>query len=165
MALDELRGLDLTVAFLGAEGAREYPSYGVQIQQQLARHPDVVIHDKVSYAAMSGWLRASTATLIPSVLEATSLSALEAMSAGSVVIAAPVGGLLHLVADQQNGILLRDRKPTTIATAIKSLLARPASEADGLRDAARRLVEAEYSWDAVAGRTERVYEHVLNGTW
>jgi glycosyltransferase involved in cell wall biosynthesis len=161
MSLDHLRGVDLTIAFLGEEGSREYPSYGAKIRAQLTGRPNVIVHDKVSYEAMSQWLRASSATLIPSVLEATSLSALEAMAAGSVVIATPVGGLVQLVRHDVNGILLQDRQPLTIATAVQSLLRRSAAETDALRASARALVEDEYSWDAVAARTEQVYERAV----
>lgn len=61
--------------------------------------------------------------LVPSVTvnglqEATSISALEAMSFGIPVIASAIGGLKQMITDSENGILVQERSSHEIAEAI-----------------------------------------------
>lgn len=69
----------------------------------------------------------SDIVLIPSVpsegvIEATSLSALEAMASGVSVIASNIGGLAELISDGHTGLLVEPADPKAIAEAISKLI-------------------------------------------
>jgi glycosyltransferase involved in cell wall biosynthesis len=82
------------------------------------------------------------------------------MAHGRPVVAAAVGGLLDLVADEETGLLVPPRDVPALRAALKRLLAD-----DELRSRlganARRRAEDELSWDRVTDRTLVAYEEAL----
>lgn len=141
------------VVFAGS-GTEEYPGYAAEIRAHLstARSP-FEIHQGVAQAVMAEMLRAADVCLVPSVKEATSLSALEAMASGTVVAAARVGGLPEIVIDGQTGFLHEPKDPASIASTVARALAHL-----GVGDHARQFACDGYSWDVIAGRTAQMYE-------
>jgi glycosyltransferase involved in cell wall biosynthesis len=96
----------------------------------------------------------------PSLLEGMPLTVLEAMACGLPVVATPVSGTAELVRHGENGLFVRPADPTSLARAILRLVEdEPLREAQGRK--ARRLVERDYSWDAVAEKTLAVYRELL----
>jgi glycosyltransferase involved in cell wall biosynthesis len=61
----------------------------------------------------------------PSVMEGFGLAALEAMMAGVPVVASAVGGLLEVIEDGQNGVLVPAKDPEALGKAIDRLLSDP----------------------------------------
>ncbi|HXB71455.1 MAG TPA: glycosyltransferase family 4 protein [Candidatus Acidoferrales bacterium] len=86
--------------------------------------------------------------------------ALLAMSAGVPVIASKVGGLLEVIRDGENGILVPN-EPTAIAAAIKRLLASP-DLVGRLGRAARQTVMDRFTVDQMVRHTMEVYRQVLS---
>lgn len=88
---------------------------------------------------------------------------LEAMARGLPVVATASGGVPSLIEDEKTGLLVPMRSPERLAESIQRLV-----DDDGLRtsmgNAAREHVECTYSWDAVVGELEEVYETVESGT-
>jgi glycosyltransferase involved in cell wall biosynthesis len=103
---------------------------------------------------------ASHVVVIPSLIEATSLSALEAMASARPVVATRVGGLPYLVRDGENGLLVEPADAGALATALKALLQDP-DRARRLGEAGRQRVEAEFDWKTIAHRTLEVYRRAL----
>jgi glycosyltransferase involved in cell wall biosynthesis len=62
---------------------------------------------------------------LPSHQEASPVSILEAMSAGTPVVATRVGGIPDLVQDGVNGLLVEPQNPTALARALSALLDDP----------------------------------------
>lgn len=82
-------------------------------------------HDK-----MPALYKAVDCVVIPSVNvygleEATSIAALEGMSSGVPVVASDIGGLREIVRDGYNGLLVRERSPEALASALISLSDNP----------------------------------------
>jgi len=127
-----------------AEVAREARSLGPGGTESRVR-----ILGDVSRCRLADLYRAADAVVIPSiphegVVEATSISALEAMSSGAPVIASRIGGLAELIEDGRTGILVDHGDPRAIARAIVRVLEdRDSAHAIGL--AARSYVERERS--------------------
>ena len=81
---------------------------------------------------------------------------LEAMAAGRPVVASDVAGLPLAVADGETGLLVPERDPAALATAVGSLLADP-GRARRLGEAGRSRIERELNWAAVAEIHDRLY--------
>ncbi len=81
----------------------------------------------VDHSLIDKYYKASDILLMPStksddVEEATSLSMLEGMICGKVVIATAIGGMKEVIRDGVNGILVEDKSPDQIAQKIINLL-------------------------------------------
>ena len=84
---------------------------------------------------------------------------LEAMACGVAVVASAVGGLTDTVVDGVTGALTPPRDPRNLGRVLRRLLAdRSRCEAYGI--AGQDRVEARYTWEEVAARTEFIYERV-----
>ncbi|MDN0198689.1 glycogen synthase [Streptomyces sp. S.PNR 29] len=101
----------------------------------------------------------------PSVYEPLGIVNLEAMACGTPVVASRVGGIPEVVADGETGVLV------TVDDDFETGLARALDQVLGDPQAARRMGEAgraravdEFGWDAVARRTVRLYEEILEQT-
>lgn len=116
---------------------------------------------RVENKEMPGLYAAATFVVMPSLIEATSLSAMEGMATGKAIVSTNVGGLPFLIRDQENGILVPPENAEALAQGIKQLL-----DDDEMRsrfgEAGRRRVEAELDWSAIAQQTRRVYQMAMD---
>jgi glycosyltransferase involved in cell wall biosynthesis len=81
---------------------------------------------------------------------------LEAMGAGRPVVASQVAGVPDVIDEGVHGLMVPERDPDALASAIVRLIAdRPF--ADGLGRAARARVEQDLTWEKTCERFERVY--------
>lgn len=95
---------------------------------------------------------AADVVVIPSLVEATSISALEAMAAARPVVASRTGGLPALVENANTGCLVEPGDESGLAAALCDLLADP-NKRTQMGAAARRRVLREFTWDRVAAAT------------
>jgi D-inositol-3-phosphate glycosyltransferase len=102
--------------------------------------------------------RAADVAVVPSHFEALGLSALEALSCGTPVVASAVGGLLDFMQDEVNGALCPPRDAGAIAEKLGWLI-RDADWRQGLARQARATVEGTYSERVVLAR----FVEVLKG--
>jgi len=96
--------------------------------------------------------------VFPSLMEATSVAALEAMSCGVPVAASRVGGLPEIV-DESVGTLFEPANPESLADALVGLLLRPDRAEAGRR--ARERVVRNWSVARLARRHVEIYETLL----
>jgi glycosyltransferase involved in cell wall biosynthesis len=97
--------------------------------------------------------------VIPSLMEATSIAALEAMSCGLPVAASAVGGLPEII-DERVGALFAPGDPEALASAVVGLLAR--SELPELGREGRRRVVANWSLTRMVERHIEIYRELLD---
>jgi glycogen(starch) synthase len=111
----------------------------------------------------SDLLRAATGVVIPSQIEENlPMVALEAASAGRVIIGAAVSGLPEIVEHNQSGLLFTDIDPPALASAITVLLADPARTiAMGRR--ASELVRARFREELMVGAYLSLYQQIASG--
>ena len=105
-------------------------------------------------AELPGLLRSADAAVFPSLMEATSVAALEAMSCGLPVAASRVGGLPEIV-DETVGTLFQPADPADLAARLVTLLQRDDLAALGAR--ARERVVASWSVARLARRHREIY--------
>lgn len=107
---------------------------------------------------MPGLLRSAEVAVFPSLMEATSVAALEAMSCGVPVAASRVGGLPEIV-DEDVGTLFEPADPASLAERVSALLERADLAAQGAR--ARERVVAHWSLERLARRHREIYRTLL----
>lgn len=149
------------VVFAGA-GETEFPEYAREIRTELAKTNQAFeIIDSLSMSEMAAALQLADFCIIPSVLEATSLSALEAMSVEIPIVASNVGGLPEIIVDGVSGHLVPARDSESIATAVKLLCDMAPNQIQAMGANARTRVIADYSWDKIVGDTMSIYERAV----
>lgn len=97
-------------------------------------------------------------SVLPSLMEATSISGLEAMATSLPLIGTRVGGIPDLIEDGENGFLCDPADDEDLARRINSLL-QIDLKAFGARS--RQMVECNFAWPQIARRTLAAYEKVV----
>ncbi|MGF1590926.1 MAG: glycosyltransferase family 4 protein [Pleurocapsa sp.] len=119
---------------------------------------------RVQHEELAYYYAAADVCVIPSHYEPFGLVAIEAMASRTPVIASNVGGLKFSVADGETGLLVPPQDEVAFAEAIDSILS-DEQWRQKLGTNARKRVEAEFSWDGVAGQLDRQYMSELNQLW
>jgi len=99
--------------------------------------------------------------VIPSLYEPFGVVALEALAAGAPLIVADTGGLAEMVGGTGSALTFEPGNSDELADCIERVLTE-ADLADELVRRGHELLEASYSWDAIAARTVNVYDELLN---
>jgi glycosyltransferase involved in cell wall biosynthesis len=110
------------------------------------------------HADMPALLSSAELAIFPSLMEATSVAALESMACELPVAASRVGGLPEIVGDDV-GILFEPGDPRALARAVLALLQR--SHLADLGKAARARVVERWSNDRLVERHLSIYEQVI----
>lgn len=130
--------------------------------EALAR--ELGVSDIVTFAGrrpneeMPGLLADADVAVLPSLMEATSVAALEAMSCGVPVAASRVGGLPQII-DETVGTLFEPADPASLAAAVAALLHRDDLAEVGRR--ARERVVKQWSVRRLAQRHVEIYSTLL----
>ncbi|MBR9975312.1 MAG: glycosyltransferase family 4 protein [Bacteroidetes bacterium] len=118
---------------------------------------DVFFTGNVPNSAMPKFYALSTIAALPSLMEATSISGLEAMASGLPLVGTNIGGIPEIIEDGESGLLVEARSPEQLAQAFLRLL-RDADLRRRLGEGARRRVEAVFAWPEIARRTTAIYD-------
>jgi glycogen synthase len=97
--------------------------------------------------------------VIPSLYEPFGLVALEALAANAALIVADTGGLAELVGGTGSALMFEPGNAEELADRIEQVLTEPET-ARAMQRRANELLDATYSWDAIASRTIDVYAEV-----
>jgi glycosyltransferase involved in cell wall biosynthesis len=87
---------------------------------------------------------------------------LECMAGGVPIVATAVGGLPEVVQDGRTGALARPADAADLAERLSQLADDPVQRRR-VASQARRLIESEFSWDAIAARMLGVYRGLVPG--
>lgn len=122
------------------------------------------VSDTVTF---TGWrgdvaaiLAAADVCAHPSLWEGFGLVLLEAMAAGTCIVASQVSTIPEIVLDRETGWLVPPQDSTSLAAAILRLLADPVRRRQ-LGEAGRRRAFETFSAERMARATEAVYEELL----
>ncbi len=102
----------------------------------------------------------STCVVIPSLYEPFGVVALEALAAGAALVVANTGGLAELAGGTGAALLFEPGNTADLADRIEELIFSP-ELATQLKANARELLEASYTWEAIAARTLDVYRELV----
>jgi len=98
---------------------------------------------------------ASDISILPSLMEATSISGLEAMAASLPLVGTEVGGIPVLIEEGRNGFLCKPEDPKDLAEKIDRLLE---SDIEKMGAYSRQLVEEKFDWKKIAQQTLAEYK-------
>lgn len=99
--------------------------------------------------------------ILPSCTEGLPGIVQEAMACGTPVLATAVGGIPDLIKDGETGFIMEDNSPQCIAANIIRALNHPGLEE--ITRNARRLIEEEYSYQAMVQKCECVLDELMKG--
>lgn len=98
---------------------------------------------------------------LPSLHEGIPMSLLEALAAGVPVVAAAVGGIPGMIGDSGAAQLVHSSSPEAWAAALTSVITNP-EQSRVMAKRGRRLVEEQFSMDAMVNRYCAVYAEMLS---
>jgi len=115
-----------------------------------ADDPRIFFTGPINHSEIVQFFQMSDVVLIPSITsndiqEATSLSMLEGMSTGKVVICSNIGGMKEVIINNINGFLVKERSPDDIVLLFQKLIEEPEKrEKIGIN--ARKFIEENHSY-------------------
>jgi glycosyltransferase involved in cell wall biosynthesis len=109
---------------------------------------------------MPQFYRAADISVLPSLMEATSVSGLEAMASGLPLIGTNVGGIPQIITDGQTGLLVPARDADALKDALLALCRDPGAR-ERLGRNAREAVTSRFDWDAISRETQDAYEATI----
>lgn len=98
-------------------------------------------------------------SVLPSLMEATSITGLESMSCHLPIVGTRVGGLPHLVDDGTSGILVPPRDAQTLSHALR-ILATDTKKRLAMGRESRHRVETLFSWSKIAQQTLTIFKNL-----
>lgn len=121
---------------------------------------NVHLAGRLSDRDLHAWYEAADLFVHPTLYEGSSLVTLEAMAHRRAVVATIAGGLPDKVRPGVNGWLVAPGDASALAGAISGALGAPGRLPEMGR-AGREIVEREFSWEAAAAATLRLYDELL----
>ena len=122
--------------------------------------PEQVLTANLSRVQMAAAWQRATVAVVPSMwAEPCPTVALEAMAAGVPVVASRVGGLIDLIEDGVEGLLIPPGDPDALRNAVQSIIADPKLRA-AMGDAGKRRVQS-FTVPAVVSRIEEAYRRAI----
>jgi len=174
-----IRHLDPGFQVVLCAGAPDTPEIAAEMQQAIAsareHHGEIVWIEKMVSRPEAIVLYSSASVFVcPSIYEPFGIINLEAMACGTPVVASAVGGIKEVVVDGETGFLipLEQMKESPfeatdpaafasdLASKINLLMANP-ELASRMGTAGRKRAEEFFGWDAIASKTERLYDKLL----
>jgi len=138
----------------GSEGYDTQSGHGERLR---ARVSELSLDDSVSFvgelSSLAPLLKRADVVAVPSHSEGFGRVALEAMAAGSCVVATETGGLCELIDDGVDGLLVSRRDPVALADGLARVLENPELSRNWTR-AARARVEREHTLGVLAKRMD-----------
>ena len=150
-----LEGMEVEAVLIG-DGPERESLQGLAAELGVAHR--VRFLGKQPHARMPGLLSSGDLAVIPSLMEATSVAALEAMACELPVLASNVGGLPEII-DEEVGGLFPPGNPEALARAVVETLSRGDLSEKGRK--ARQRVMDHWSNERLADRHLDVYESLL----
>ncbi|MFB2768090.1 glycosyltransferase [Pelatocladus sp. BLCC-F211] len=123
-----------------------------------------VLTGRISQQMLPAYYAAVDVCVVPSYYEPFSLVAIEAMAAGTPVIASEVGGLQHTVVHGETGLLVPPCNANALAIAIRNLLEDPIVR-QCYGNAARNWVQSRFSTQVVTTQIYELYQSLTLGAF
>ncbi len=134
------------------------------LRRQAHDLPNVQFVGRVNHDGIKQYLHAADVFVLPSrdfsgITEGVPTALLEAMACGLPVVCTDAGAMRDLIQEGQNGLVVPQRDPTSLGTALHKLLRSPELRRRfGERNA---TVVLDRDWQRVADRVTAFYERIL----
>lgn len=157
-ALEELE-IDFHLVVAGNRSLEKQDDYERYVCGRWSDDTRVSLLGQVPHAEMHTLYSAADISLVPSLKEATSLTALESMASGCVVIGSRVGGLPEVIEHGVSGYLCAPAAPEELSRLLTEILSKPQGWAQ-VGEAARERVAESFSWRRAALDASSCYRHL-----
>ncbi len=159
--LNEVGDLKSKLIFAFAGDDTRYPVYTRKVNSQLADlEIEVVRLGDFRPGDMVPYYQSADLVVIPSLMEAVSLAALESMACGTPVLSTNVGGMPEIIKDGKTGYLINPGHPDELVEAIRRIYDDP--EKANIVEEAVNMVRSHFDWSAIAQATENVLKEALH---
>jgi glycosyltransferase involved in cell wall biosynthesis len=159
--LNEVNEIKSKLIFAFAGDDTRYPVYTEKVNSQLAGLDIQVIRlGDLKPDKIIPYYQSSDLVVIPSLMEAVSLAALESMACGTPVVSTNVGGMPEIIKDGETGYLVNPGQPDELAKAIQRIYNEP--EKATIAKVAMNMVRQRYDWSVIAQATEDVLRETLH---
>jgi len=131
-----------------------------RIEEEFKRHcgSRALFLGNKTHADIVDYYSAADFSVLPSLMEATSISGLEAMAAGLPLVGTQVGGIPELIKDGENGYLCKPADPLDLAKKINRLLSEDFRRYGKI---SRMNAEKQFDWSIIAGKTSDAYTTII----
>jgi len=130
------------------------------IVDERGMHEHVSIIGYVPDEVLVPYYRQAEMFVLPSLFEPFGMTALEAMSCGTPVVASRLGGIRTTITSGENGLLVDPSNAEEFAEGMIRLLDDPQTS-QRLGEAGRETIIREYSWEAIAERHIAFYDEFM----
>jgi len=144
--------------FIAGKGPEEEKLH--QQTEKLGLQDYVHFFGNIANTELPSYYCSADVVVLPSKMEATSITALEAMACGRVVVASDVGGLPQIVRPEY-GRLAQPQNPQDLAEKISSLFELPQEELKAMGEKAREKVVNTWSVTHLTHKIEDLYQDIL----
>jgi glycosyltransferase involved in cell wall biosynthesis len=139
----------------------KYPNYVKEINKILQNSKIPILKlGNLDIYQMNQYYQAADLVVIPSLLEAVSLSALEAMAAGTPVLSTNVGGMPEIIKHGETGYLVEPANANALCKSILNIK-QDKRYADIVQNSLD-MIRARYRWQKIAEMTEGILIKALN---
>ena len=153
-AMTHLKEIPLRIRIAGDGPEREAVN---RILDEGGMLPRTEFLGSVNNADMPGIYQNADISVLPSFMEATSITGLESMACGIPLVGTSVGGIPAIISNNITGLLVEPGHPEEMARAIGQLVMHP-EERVAMGKAARQRVESEFAWPIIAQKTLDIYQ-------
>ncbi len=96
--------------------------------------------------------------VVPSYTESVPIVAVEAMACETIVLATPVGGIPDVIVDGQNGFILKDNTPPSIAGSVLNILS--LNRLPEIASAAKATIDKGFTYAAATQKYREIFAEV-----
>lgn len=133
----------------------------VELRQRAEKLKDCVTYlGWVSGEEKQRYLRECDIFVLPSYFEGQPVSILEAMGYACGIVASRVGGIPHMIADGETGVLVKPKDAESLKMGLEKILSHK-ELCEKLGEAARQKAEKEFSLEANMERLVQLYSKML----
>ncbi|MFQ6129248.1 MAG: glycosyltransferase family 4 protein [Candidatus Hadarchaeaceae archaeon] len=150
----DVPGVKLAIAGRGPEAA----NLRAQIKG-LGIEDSTFMLGSLSHGEVAELMAAANVFVLPSIVESSPLTLLEAMAVGVPVVCPRAGGVSEIIKDEINGLMFPPADVDTLANVITRVL-RDEQLAKRLRRSGLKIVREKFSWERAARQTLELYERV-----
>lgn len=153
-----LRGLPVRLLFAGDGSEQDKVE---SILKKNGMHENSLFMGAVPNTKMPGIYRLADLSVLPSFMEATSITGLESMASGLPLVGTRVGGIPTLIAENETGLLVEAGDPAGLGQAMRALVENP-DQRRSMGLAARQRAVDHFAWSHIAALTRDIYRQHLN---
>jgi glycosyltransferase involved in cell wall biosynthesis len=158
-AVAALRDMPVRLVFAGDGPERAKVEGILQANGMIER---ALLLGNVANDSMPDVYNAADISVLPSYMEATSISGLESMACGLPLVGTAVGGIPVLIDDGVTGRLVPPGDPPVLGAALRELVG-DAELRRRMGQAARDKAVEQFSWSTIAARTAEIYAQAAGG--